>query len=191
MERQNRIAVLVWSSNLWNFADGLLGPLFAVFATKIGGNILDISWAWGVYLLLMGAGVIIVGTLSDKIPKMPILLLGYVLSTLCTFAYLWVDSTQMLFLVQAGLGIATALTNPTHFALLSQNSPEVGQGALWGWADGRDKIAQGLAVFAGGLIVAQSSFSVLFVIMGVLQLFATLYLARLFFLPSTSIHLSQ
>jgi predicted MFS family arabinose efflux permease len=86
----------------------------------------------------------------------------------------------MLLIVQAGIGIAIALSNPTYFALLAKNSSSESDGALWGWADGRDKIATGLAVFAGGLIVSQAGFQTLFVIMGILQLFAVLYLAQLF-----------
>ncbi|MBI5470274.1 MFS transporter [Candidatus Kaiserbacteria bacterium] len=177
--------ILVWSSNIWNFGDGLLGPLFAVFAQKVGGNVLDIAWAWGVYLIVMGVGVIIVGTISDRVPKLPLLFAGYILSTICTFAYLLVDSTSMLLLVQAGIGLAIALANPTYFALLAKNSSSGSDGALWGWADGRDKIATGLAVFAGGLIVAQAGFQVLFVVMGVLQFFAVLYLAQLFRKPAS------
>lgn len=38
--------ILLWSSNLWALGEGMLGPLFAVFAQRIGGNILDITWAW-------------------------------------------------------------------------------------------------------------------------------------------------
>ncbi len=174
-------AILIWSSNIWNFGDGLLGPLFAVFAQGIGGNILDITWAWGAYLIVMGIGVIVVGTISDKVSKLPILFAGYVLSTICTFGYLLVDSTTMLFLIQGGLGVATALANPTYFALLARHSPKESDGALWGWADGRDKIATGLAVFAGGFVVSTYSFHVLFITMGCLQFLATLYLARLFF----------
>ncbi len=179
-----RASILIWSSNLWNFGDGLLGPLFAVFAQKVGGNVLDIAWAWGVYLIIMGVGIIIVGHISDRVSKLNLLMLGYILSTLCTFAYLLVDSAQMLFIVQGGLGIATALANPTYFALLSKYSSGDRDGTMWGWADGRDKIAIGLAVFSGGVIVSHYGFSVLFVTMGILQIAAALYLAKLFYLKT-------
>lgn len=176
-----RASILVWSSNLWNFADGLLGPLFAVFAQQVGGNVLDIAWAWGVYLVVTGVCVIIVGTLSDRIPKLPVLVAGYALTAVLTFCYLLVHTPLALLLVQAGLGFAIALSNPTYYALLTGAArTSERDGALWGWADGRDKIALGLAVFAGGLIVDRAGFAVLFVIMGVLQTIATLYVARLF-----------
>jgi predicted MFS family arabinose efflux permease len=79
------------------------------------------------------------------------------------------------------MGFALALTNPTHFSLLSRFSLQTEkQGALWGWADGRDKIATGLAVFVGGVIVSAWSFEALFIVMGILQLCATVYIAALF-----------
>ena len=180
MRRQ--VSILVLSSNLWNLADGLLGPLFAVFAQRVGGNILDITWAWGAYLIIMGIGIIVVGHVSDRVSKLKLLFTGYILTTACTFSYLLVHSAAGLFIVQAGLGIATALSNPTHYALLAQYSKSAERdGALWGWADGRDKIATGLAIFAGGFIVSAWSFDALFIIMGTISLCATLYLSRLLY----------
>lgn len=37
--------VLLISASLFNFADGMLGPLLAVFTERVGGDILDVSWA--------------------------------------------------------------------------------------------------------------------------------------------------
>lgn len=180
-----RVSILLWSSNIWNFADGLLGPLFAVFAQRVGGNVLDIAWAWGVYLIVTGVFVILVGLISDRVSKLPLLFAGYVLTAVFSFCYLLVDTPLKLLLVQAGIGLSLALSNPTHFALLARYShtPNVeGGGAVWGWADGRDKIAMGLAVFAGGIIVSTLSFRALFMAMGSLQVVSTLLLARLFYI---------
>lgn len=169
------------------FSGWTFGPLFAVFAQRVGGNILDITWAWGAYLIIMGVGIIVVGSISDRVSKLNLLFAGYILPTVCTFSYLLVHSTTALFIVQAGLGIATALTNPTHYALLSTYSKNTERdGALWGWADGRDKIATGLAICAGGFIVSAWSFDALFIIMGTISLFATLYLSRLLYMQDKS-----
>jgi MFS family permease len=177
-----RTSILIWSSNLWNFADGMLGPLFAVFAQKVGGDILNITWAWGAYLIIMGVGIIIVGQLSDTYSKQNMLFAGYVMQTVCTFGYLLVNSSVSLFVVQAGMGLAAALANPTHYALLSQYSrTSEREGSMWGLADGRDKIAIGLAVFIGGVVVSTWSFTALFVVMGAVSLLSTLYLARIFY----------
>ena len=50
--------ILFWSSNLWQLGMGLLGPLFAVFASEIGGNIFDIAWVWALYMVVTGVGAV-------------------------------------------------------------------------------------------------------------------------------------
>lgn len=176
-----QVSIIIWASNIWNFADGLLGPLFAVFAQKIGGNVLDITWAWGVYLVVTGVFIVIVGKVSDRIQKLPLLFTGYLLMALVTFCYLFVQTPAQLLYIQAAFGFALALTNPPHFSLLARFSKEGGkEGTLWGWVDGRDKIATGFAVFAGGIIVSTWSFEALFIVMGTLQLLATAFIALLF-----------
>lgn len=171
----------MWSSNVWNFADGLLGPLFAVFAQKVGGSVLDIGWAWGIYLVVSGICIIGVGYVSDRLPKLPILFTGYLLVAALTFCYLLVSTPLQLFVLQAAMGFALALTNPTFYALYATYVRDDKGGAAWGLADGRDKIATGLAVFAGGMIVSTYGFQTLFVVMGLLQLVSTAYIARLFY----------
>jgi MFS family permease len=111
MDRKER--VLLWSSNLWSLGEGMLGPLFAVFAQRLGGNILDITWAWAIYLGMTGILTIVVGGVSDRIwqwcGRERLLVAGYALNALCTFGYLLVHTPRDLFLVQAGLGVALAL----------------------------------------------------------------------------------
>lgn len=158
-----------------------MGPLFAIFTERIGGSVLDISWAWAVYLGVTGIGVIIVGHLSDVLHrgKERLVIAGYVLNAIVTLSYLFIDSPTQLFLGQAGLGIALALANPTWYALYDRHAPRHATGLFWGLADGQGKIFSALAILAGGFIVQRFSFEALFLTMGVIQLIATLYLARL------------
>src|SRR5437016_8767702 len=87
MDRKERL--LLWSSNLWSLGEGMLGPLFAVFAQRVGGNILDITWAWAIYLGMTGILTIVVGSVSDRIwqwcGRERLLVAGYALNALCTF----------------------------------------------------------------------------------------------------------
>lgn len=178
MSKQERI--LLWSSNFWNIGAGLLGPLFTVFALQVGGDILSITWVWGVYLLSMGVFVIIIGKLTDRIRnKAPLVLAGYLLNALFTFAYLWVDTPEKLLFVQLGLGLALALCAPGWSALYDRYSGSGKRdGWVWGLSSGYEKIATGFGVIVGGYIVAATSFQTLFICMGSLQLVACLVQAR-------------
>lgn len=176
--------MLLWSSNLWALGEGLLGPLFAVFAQRIGGNVLDITWAWAIYLGMTGVLTIVAGNVSDRIwqwcGRERLLVAGYALNALCTFGYLLVHSTTGLFLVQAGLGVALALSSPTWSALYARYSPgEKKAGSAWGLVAGEQRLILAVAIVAGGYIVSHYSFSALFIAMGTVQVIATLYLLRI------------
>lgn len=181
--RQNRTEhLLLWGSNLWFFGEGLLGPLFAVFAQKIGGDLLEITWAWALYLLIAGVVKILVGKLSDgPVQKERLMVLGYALNALFTFSYLFVRTPNQLFLVQIGLGLAVALATPTWEALYALHQNKKKAGITWGLASGEANIAGAVAIMIGGYLVEQYSFSVLFLLMGTVQTLATVYQAGVLF----------
>ena len=176
--------ILLRSSNLWSLGEGMLGPLFAVFAQRIGGNILDITWAWAIYLGMTGILTIVTGKVSDRIwewcGRERLLVAGNALTALCTFGYLFVHTTMGLFLVQAGLGVALALSSPTWSALYARYSPgEKEAGFTWGLVAGEQRLILAMAIVLGGYIVNNYSFNALFITMGTVQVIATLYQARI------------
>ena len=174
--------ILLWSSNIWIFADGLLGPLFAVFAQRIGGDIFEITWAWAIFLVTTGVISIFVGKISDSVvSKETLITLGYALTSLFTFSYLLVETPLHLLLVQAGLGFALALCNAPWYALYDEHSDDERNGYTWGLTDGWGKILSGIAIVLGGFIVSVFSFEALFITMGVLQAVSTIYQASIHF----------
>jgi MFS family permease len=84
-----------------------------------------------------------------------------------------------LFIIQAGLGLALSLCNPTWYALFDKYSTKNSEGTIWGLSDGEGKILTGIAIILGGLIVKHLSFDVLFIIMGCTHVVATLYQSQL------------
>jgi MFS family permease len=173
--------ILLYASNTWSLGEGMLGPLFAIFAERIGGNILEISWAWAVYLIIMGVCVILVGKISDnqKNKKEKIMVAGFALNALFTFSYLLVSQPMHLFIVQAGLGISAALTIPTWNSLYAKYEDKKHDGYTWGLASGQSQITTGIAIIIGGLIVSYISFQVLFITMGIIHIIATIIQAQI------------
>jgi MFS family permease len=172
--------VLLLSSYIWFFGEGLLGPLYAVFTQRIGGDILELTGAYAFYLIMMGALAIFVGKFSDHHSKKYLITVGYGLNAVVTFGYLFVDSPFRLFFVQGLLGVAAALATPTWNSLFSIYEDRKHVGEEWGLDSGGSQIITGLAVITGGFIITYSSFTALFVLMGIIQVMATLVLARMF-----------
>jgi MFS family permease len=159
----------------------MLGPLFAVFAQRVGGNILDITWAWAAYLAVTGVLTIWVGKISGKkIAPEKLLMAGYIVNALFTFGYLLVSAPWHLLLVQIGLGLAVALSVPTWSALYSDSGGNHEASYLWSLPTGQYYLVTAAAVILGGLIVNYFSFTALFLTMGIIQIVATLYQARIF-----------
>ncbi len=172
--------VLLYADNLWYLGEGMLGPLFAVFAERVGGSVLDITWAWSTYMAITGVFIMVFGKLSDGPRfKEKLLVAGYALNALLTFCYLLVSNPTQLLLVQAGLGLATAMATPTWNALYTKHQDRKHGGYFWGLADGQANLVTAAALVMGGLIVNYFSFQALFIVMGCAQVVATLYTAKL------------
>ncbi|MBS3143439.1 MFS transporter [Candidatus Woesearchaeota archaeon] len=176
----DRIKILLYGGNLWSLGAGMFGPLFAVFAERIGGDILDISWAWATYLIVTGILIILIGKISDKRNnKEKLMMWGYALNAVFTFGYIFVSNPFQLFIVQIGLGIAAALAVPTWEALYSKYEDRKLAGYEWGLASGEGYIITGIAMVIGGFIVNYFSFKALFITMGIVQIIATIYQAKI------------
>ena len=175
-----KLKILMYGSILWALGEGMLGPLFAVFTQRIGGDIFDITWAWATYLLVMGIIVIIVGKISyTKERKIKIMICGFALNALFTFGYLLVSSPLHLFIIQIGLGIASAMSGPTWVTLYATHGNQKQKGFEWGLVDGISHMLEAFGIIIGGLIVAYFGFNALFITMGIIQTISTIYQTRL------------
>ncbi|MBK8247138.1 MAG: MFS transporter [Gemmatimonadetes bacterium] len=174
------LKLLLVASSLWYFSEGLLGPLFAVFSEQIGGDVLDITAAWATYLIVSGLAYPVVGKLLNRSRwKFRMIAVGYALNTIFTFAYLLVRDTTDLLFVQIGLGIAEAVSTPSWDAYFASQLSERDDTFAWGIASGHTQFVSGVAIAIGGLIANFVSFQALFVLMGCLNLVATVVQVRL------------
>jgi MFS family permease len=172
---------LLFANNLWYLSEGMLGPLFGIFCAKFQSSPLDISWVWALYLISVGVVVIGLGYLSDFIYKEKLLVVGYALQTIFTFCYILVSNKHQLALLQVGLGISGGLSTTTWYALYARYEDKTHEGLTWGLANGLSSIYTGVALLCGGLVIANFSFEVLFIIMGCIQFIATIYVSKLVF----------
>ena len=179
--------ILLIASSLWYFGEGLFGPLFAIYAEKIGGDLLDITWAWAFYLVTTGIFYFIVGKyFNNSAYKKHVMIVGYALNALLTFCYLFVSNPKELFILQIGLGLAEALSAPIWDSLFASNMEDTENTFHWSLATGHTHFVSGIAIAIGGLIANYISFDALFLTMGIIQVIATIVQAKLLFLKKSN-----
>jgi len=160
------------SSYLWVLSFGMLGPLYAIFAPGLGGSIVNLTGAYATYYIAAGVVTVFVGYKATGLKKRWVMMTGYIIAIFATFGYLFVDSPSDLFIIEGVAGLAIALSNPTWYALFSENIKGTNEKS-WGWLEGGNNIMTGISVFIGGLIYAAFGFDVLFITMGTILCLAT------------------
>jgi MFS family permease len=109
------------------------------------------------------------------------LIIGYLLNTIFTFCYILVHNSTQLLLLQVGLAIAEALSTPIWDSLFAKHMETSDDSLFWGIAGGHSQLISGIAIAIGGLVIYYFSFNLLFIIMGCIQLTATIVQTALLF----------
>lgn len=192
-QNKKQIRSLLLGNNVWNFGEAMFGPLLAVFTQRVGGGVLEITSISAAYIFTQGVFKIIFGAISDYrskkvfdlkkkekdfLLKKFILLLGFLLSIVFTFLYIFVSTPLQLLFIQIGLGISTALADPSWDSLYSyysvSNNKNKPSGLQWGIADGTPDLFIAIGVMLGGFVITSLDFKILFLLMGGIQIIAFL-----------------
>lgn len=171
--------ILLLSDAFYLLSGALLGPIYALFVQEIGGDLLDASGTFALFMITAGITVFLLGLWEDKTKyQEKFIIAGYGLSVIGSFGYLLVNSTSSLFLVQAIMGLAVALKDPAYDALFSESSGKH-LALSWGEWEAMDYIALGVGAFVGGFIAQSFGFRTLLWCMFALSVFS--------FIASTSL----
>lgn len=171
--------VLLLSDAFFLLSGGLLGPIYALFVQNIGGDLLDASATFALFMLTAGGVVFLLGLWEDKSKhQRKFVIAGYGVGTLGAFGYLFVNSTFSLFLVQIVLGLSAALKDPAYDALLSQ-SDKKHLVLAWGEWEAVDYLTLGLGALVGGLVAQNFGFQTLLLLMFILSVFSFIVSLRL------------
>ncbi|MBU3904896.1 MAG: MFS transporter [Nanoarchaeota archaeon] len=163
---KHALKILISASFIYNFAAGMLGPIYAIFVMNIGGNILDAGIAWAIYAFAIGIATFIFSRYEDNMSKEKIIVAGYGLIAVGFFAYYFVDTIIQLFIVEMFFGVITAFHDPAWEAFFSEKITRKKSAAEWGnWEAGK-YIAIGAAALIGSYVATGYGFKTLFIIMG-------------------------
>jgi len=182
MKRFNKaIKILLVTNGLILIAGAMLGPIYALFVEKIGGDLLDASSAFGVFALAAGITTLISARYSDKLKENELILVwGYGIMGLGFLGYTLVNSIWALLIVQVIIGLGEAIYVPAFDAVYSKHLDGKKCGREWGAWEATNYFTMALGAVTGGLLVTNLGFNTIFIIMGFLCFASAIYI---FLLP--------
>lgn len=176
-----QIKILLFTNSFILLSGTMLGPIYALFVEKVGGNLLDASYAYAAYALAAGIITLISGRYSDKIKENELIIMfGYAIMGLAFFAYTLVNSMWSLLLVQVIVGFGEAIYSPAFDSIYSKHLSKNNSGTEWGAWESMNYFITVIGAISGGLLVTYFGFNVMFIAMGLLSFGSAIYI---FFLP--------
>jgi len=163
VSREARLLLKI--SFLTTFAESMLVPMYSAFTEKVGGSILDAGIAFAVFSVATGTVISLIGTRPwFQLHIRTCLMVGFCVSAACDLSYVFVANKWELFGVQIAAGLATGLIEPAWDSLFTDDI-EHSSAKHWSvWAGGSHLVAGGAALI-GGIVVANLSFTALFLAM--------------------------
>lgn len=174
------LKILLATNAMVLIAAAMLGPIYALFVEKVGGDLMDASIAGAVFAFVAGLTTLVSGKYSDKIKENElIIVLGYVIMGMGFLLYFWVDSVIFLFIVQAIIGLGEAIYSPAFDAVYSKHLDEHKSGTQWGAWESINYFTTAVGAIIGGGLVTLFGFQMIFVIMAMLCFSSALYIYHL------------
>lgn len=158
----------------------MIAPIYALYVEGVGGDLLDASFAGGVYAIVASITVFIFGKLSDRTKENElVVVLGYLIMAVGFFIYIFVKDIWSLLLVQALIGFGEAVYASPFDALYSKHLDHNKEGSQWGIYESLNYFTTAAGALMGGFIAHTFGFQVLFAIMASVSALSALYIYKL------------
>lgn len=175
------LRILLATNGLILLSAAMLGPIYALFVTEIGGDLLDASLTGAIFALAAGITTFLSGKYSDHIKENELVVaFGYTVMGFGFLLYTLVTSIWFLFGVQVIIGFGEAIYAPAYDALYSKHLDGRKSGTQWGAWESMNYFATAVGAIIGGLIVSTWGFTPIFVLMASFCFGSSLYI---YFLP--------
>jgi len=175
------LRILLFSDTWATLALGMIGPIYAIFVEKIGGDILDASWAYFAFMITTGVVMYLISHWEDKVKhKEKLITLGYSLTALGCLSYIFVYNQTTLIVTQIILGLAEAIQLPAYDALYSKYITKKKAAPEWGNWEAMWYLVTGIAAVIGGFLATLYGFKTLFMVMFVVSLVSVVGSLRLY-----------
>ncbi len=181
------IKVLLLFLLMVNTAAALWSPLFSIFVVNhiVGATLATIGLTGAIYSVIKSTLQIPIAKYLDSRPgetdDFIVILGGVFLSCICSFSFLFTDKIWQLGLVQALWGIADACTMAAFYAIFSHHIDKKSAAFEWSlFSVGGMTVAIAIGGLVGGFVTQSYGFSSVFLIAGIMNVFA-FFLLLLFY----------
>lgn len=150
--------------SFWKLGWGLIGPLYAIFIKDIGGGIEIAGVALAIVLYVTSILSILIGKVSDKIGRKPLLILTGFSYAYVVFLYTTVTTVISLYILQVLLGIVDAMRKTTDVAFIGDITKKERRGFQVGLYRTMTDMAKASAVLLAGFLIGEAGFKIIFYI---------------------------
>jgi MFS family permease len=163
---------------------GIVVPLLPFYAESLGATGLWIGAIFSGFSLSRAVFMPVIGRMSDKRGRKIFILLGLLIYTVISFAYLSAISVFYLTAVRIVHGIASAMVIPVAMAYIADFSPEGGEGSHMGTFTISMLLGMGFGPLLGGIIKELFGMNTVFLSMALFS--AISFIICLIFLPESA-----
>jgi len=174
------LKILLIADSWMNLALGMIGPIYAIFVERIGGDLLDASWAYFAFMITSGVVMMMLGKWEDRTKhKEKLIVLGYFLGALGCLMYIFVNGQMTLLITQVILGLSVAVITPAFDAFYSRHTTKKEEAFDWGSVEAEWYIVTAVSAIIGGYVADIFGFRTLFTVMFVISLISVIISLRL------------
>lgn len=177
------IEYLTFSDILMLSGWGMINPIIAVFFTDqvIGGSVALAGLASTVYFVTKSIIQLPVARFIDvrrgEWDDWKVMVLGSLVISLSAFLYIFVKYPWQVMAVQILYGVGGALSYPSWLAIFTRHIDSHEEGFEWSLYYTATDLGAALTAAIGGLLAASFGYKLVFVVVGVLSLAGTVFLA--------------
>ena len=171
MKKELKILLAAYSFS--TFAFSMLAPIYAIFIEKIGGGILEASYAISIFTFMSGLLIFLMSRWENRLKhNEKLLTIGYLILSVAFFSYMFVSRPWHIYIVEVIFSFGIATLAPVYDGLYSKNLDRGNSISEWGNWEGMGYIISAFAALAGGFLTNYFGFQVLFFVMFILSLIA-------------------
>jgi len=174
------IRYLVLSDLVFYSGWGLISPVFAIFLINSiqGGNALIVGMAAGIHLIVRSLLRVPFGMYADKSQKIAyhLMIWGLLFSALIPIGYILSSMPVQIYILQAILGAALAMSTAGWTCLFSRHMDRGKESTEWGVDAVAVGLGPGIAGVLGGIGVTYFSFNSVFIAVTLVGLIGVLML---------------